>query len=43
MRHRNNAGANGIAQTIHRMVDAMQPVPTQPRADDCLAVNQLLT
>jgi len=31
-RKRNEAGADEIAQTIHRMVDAMQPVAAQPRA-----------
>jgi len=30
-RRRNNAGADEIAQAIHRMVDAMQPIATQPR------------
>jgi len=32
MRRRNTAGADEIANTIHRMVDAMQPVATPPRA-----------
>ena len=31
-RHRNNAGADEIANVIHRMVDAMQPVVAQPWA-----------
>jgi len=31
-RRRNNAGADEIAQAIHRMVDAMQPIAAQPRA-----------
>jgi len=31
-RRRNNAGADDIAQAIHRMVDAMQPIATPPRA-----------
>jgi len=31
-RRRNDAGADEIAQAIHRMVDAMQPVAAQPRA-----------
>jgi len=30
-RRRNNAGVDEIANAIHRMVDAMQPVATQPR------------
>jgi len=29
---RNDVGADEIAQAIHRMVDAMQPVAAQPRA-----------
>jgi len=29
---RNNVGADEIAQVIHRMVDAMQPIVAQPRA-----------
>jgi len=29
---RNDVGADKIAQAIHRMVDAMQPVAAQPRA-----------
>jgi len=31
-RRRNNAGVDEIAQAIHRMVDAMQPIAAQPRA-----------
>jgi len=31
-RRRNNVGADEIAQAIHRMVDAMQPIVAQPRA-----------
>jgi len=31
-RRRSDAGADEIAQAIHRMVDAMQPVAAQPRA-----------
>jgi len=31
-RHRNNAGADEIANAIHKMVDAMQPVATQLKA-----------
>jgi len=31
-RRRNTAGADEIAQAIHRMVDAMQPIAAQPRA-----------
>jgi len=31
-RRRNTAGADEIANAIHRMVDAMQPVAAQPRA-----------
>jgi len=31
-RRRNEVGADEIAQAIHRMVDAMQPVAAQPRA-----------
>jgi len=31
-RRRNTARADEIANAIHRMVDAMQPVATQPRA-----------
>ena len=32
-RRHNNAGAEDIAEAIHRMVDAMQnPIPAQPRA-----------
>jgi len=30
-RRRNNAGANDIAQAIHRMVDVMQPIAAAPR------------
>jgi len=30
-RRRNNVGADEIAQAIHRMVDAMQPIVAQPR------------
>jgi len=29
---RNTAGADEIAQAIHRMVDAMHPIAAQPRA-----------
>jgi len=28
---RNNVGVDDIAQAIHRMVDAMQPIAAQPR------------
>jgi len=31
-RRRNDADADKIAQAIHRMVDAMQPIVAQPRA-----------
>jgi len=31
-RRRNDVGADEIAQAIHRMVDAMQPMAVQPRA-----------
>jgi len=31
-RRRNNARADEIAHAIHRMVDVMQPIATQPRA-----------
>jgi len=31
-RRKNNVGADEIANAIHRMVDAMQPVVAQPRA-----------
>jgi len=31
-RRRNTAGTDEIANVIHRMVDAMQPVAAQPRA-----------
>jgi len=31
-RRRNNVGADDIAQAIHRLVDAMQPIAAQPRA-----------
>jgi len=31
-RHKNNNGANEIAQAIYRLVDAMQPISAQPRA-----------
>ncbi|XP_027905803.1 uncharacterized protein LOC114165359 [Vigna unguiculata] len=31
-RRRNTAGADDIAQAIHRMVDAMQPIAAPPRA-----------
>ena len=31
-RRRNTVGADEIANVIHRMVDAMQPVAVQPRA-----------
>jgi len=31
-RRRNTVGADDIAQAIHRMVDAIQPITTQPRA-----------
>jgi len=31
-RRRNTAGADDIAQAIHRMVDAMQPIAVPPRA-----------
>jgi len=31
-RRRNTVGANDIAQAIHRMVDAMQPIVVPPRA-----------
>jgi len=31
-RRRNTAGADDIAQAIHRMVDAMQSIAAQPRA-----------
>jgi len=30
-RHKNNNGADEIAQAIHHLVDAMQPIPSQPR------------
>jgi len=30
-RRRNTAGADEIAQAIHRMVDAMHPIAAQPR------------
>ena len=31
-RRRNNTGTDDIAQVIHRMVDAMQPIVVPPRA-----------
>jgi len=31
-RRRNNVGVDEIVQAIHRMVDVMQPIATQPRA-----------
>jgi len=31
-RRRNNVGTDAIAQAIHQMVDAMQPIVGQPRA-----------
>jgi len=31
-RHINNNEADEIAQAIHCLVDAMQPIPAQPRA-----------
>jgi len=31
-RKRNTVGADDIAQALHRMVDAMQPITAQPRA-----------
>jgi len=31
-RRRNNVGADEIANAIHRMVDAIQPIAAQPRA-----------
>jgi len=32
-RRRSDTGADEIAQAIHQMVDAMQPVAAQPRAN----------
>jgi len=31
-RRRNTVGADNIAQAIHHMVDAMQPIAAQPKA-----------
>jgi len=40
-RHRNTARADEIANVIHRIVDAMQPVAAQPRAIECMEAQKL--